>query len=164
MSYLLFVRSATDLDRVCREVNEFLDYQGRQSLPASRKVHGVWIDPDTLFHIPRVLVPPSWRASDRGFLIRESFGVSGMWQLAGLQVPAEVTHGQDLPRLMIESLHGLAEGTYGLFAPVFNGDTDRPAMREALSRLHRRYPGGLAPPLAQDRHSGALERLGGLDV
>lgn len=164
MSYLLFVRSAADLDRVCGEVNEFLDFQDRQPLSVSNKVHGVWIEPDTLFRIPALLVPPSWRASDRGILIQESFGVSGVWQLAGLQVPTEVTHGQDLPRLVIEALQGLDEGSDGLFAPVFNGDTSRPAMREELSRLHRRYPGVLAPPFIQDRHSGALERINGLDV
>ena len=163
MSYLLFVRSVDDLGRVQREVSEYFAFRSREPVPIATELHGVWIDPATLSQVPELLIPPSWQAAERGFRIPESLGVSGVWQLARLHAPVEVTPQQELPDRLIESLHGLAGAPTGLFAPVFTGGVSRAVMREELLRLRQRFPGGLAAPWVQDPQTGALESLNDLD-
>ncbi|MGA7966431.1 MAG: hypothetical protein WCB49_11195 [Gammaproteobacteria bacterium] len=158
MGYLLFVRSVADMERVCQEVSEFFAFQNRQPSPAAQVLHGVWIESNTLLRIPTTLVPPPEQDWDKGCFIRQSFGVSGIWELALLHFPAHGTCVQGFPDLIIDALRGLADGAAGLFAPVLTGGAGRPAMGEELFRLRRRYPGGLAAPLVQDPHTGALEQ------
>lgn len=164
MSYLLFVRSLAELGRACREVSEYFAFQCREPLPVSHELHGVWIEPDTLSQLPEILIPPSWQASERQFRIPETLGVSGVWQLARLRAPVDVAAAQELPDRVIESLRGVAGGPAGLFAPVFTGGASRSVMREEMTRLRQRYPGGLAAPWVQDPQTGALEALGDLEV
>ena len=159
MSYLLFVRSLGDLDRACREVSEFFAFQSRQPSSIPPVLHGVWIEPDAVLHIPLKLAPPSSNGSDQSILVRESFGVSGIWELALLRAPSKVTFGRQFPDPIIESLRGLAAGAPGLFAPVFTGGMSREEMGEALGRLQRRHPGVLTAPLVQHPGNGALETL-----
>lgn len=163
MSYLLFARSVAELSRVRREVSEYFAFRSREPVPVSTELHGVWIEPDSLSQVPEILIPPSWQASERGFRIPESLGVSGVWQLARLHAPTGVSPDQELPDRLIESLHGLAGGPTGLFAPVFTGGASRAVMREELLRLRQRYPGGLAAPWVQDPQTGALESLNDLE-
>lgn len=157
MSYLLFVRSPADLKRACREVSEYFAFQGRTSRSVPHKVHGAWIEPNTLSRIPLTLLPAVWPSNTHGFAIRERFGVSGIWELARLDVPPEVSGPPALPDSIIDSLRGLAGAEAGLFAPVFTGRLSRPAMDRELSRLRLRYPDVVASPLLQDPHDGALD-------
>jgi len=159
VSYVLFVRSPADLERACREVSEYFAFQGKVSRSVPHKVHGAWIEPNTLSRIPLTLVPAVWSAGAHGLAIRERFGVSGIWELARLDVPPEVSGPPALPDAIIDSLRVLAGAEAGLFAPVFNGRLSRPAMDRELSRLRRRYPDVLASPLLQDPHDGTLDCL-----
>lgn len=156
MSYLLFVRSSSALDRACREVSEFLAYQRLQGSPAIHTLHGVWIGCGDLPPIASMLESASRHACDQGIAIVNSVGVSGIWELARLQVQADVTADAVFPERLVEALRGLAAGVEGLFAPVFAGGTSRSDLREELSRLRTRYPGGIAAPLVQEPESGAL--------
>jgi hypothetical protein len=158
VGYLLFVRSSTDMERACQEVSDFFAFQSRQPATAGQVLHGVWIESNTLSRIPTTLVPPAEQDWDKGFFIRQSFGVSGIWELARLHFAPHVTCVQGFPDCIIDSLRGLADGTAGLFAPVFSDGTGRSAIGEELFRLRCRYPGGLAAPWVQDPHTGVLEQ------
>lgn len=159
MGYLLFVRSCADLDRACREVSEFLSFQSRQPSSGTQVLHGIWVEPNTLSRIPTTLVPPE-RTWDQGLSIRQSFGVSGIWELARLHAPAQWADVQGFPDLIIDCLRGLGEEPTGLFAPVLSSGASPGAVGAELARLQSRYPGILGTPFVQDPHTGALERYG----
>lgn len=159
MSYLLFLRSSADLERACRDVSDYFAFRRTLSGPASLSLYGAWIEPNTLSCIPLALVPPVWPSGNHGFAIQERFGVAGIWQLARLDVPPEVSRLHALPDAIIDSLRGIAGAEAGLFAPVFDGALTHSAMDQELKRLRTRYRGMVAPPLVQNAHDGALERL-----
>lgn len=161
MSYLLFVRAASDLERACREVSDYFAFQRRQAGPGPQTLHGIWIEPNTLSFLPVRLVSPPWRPNGEAMPLGESFGVSGIWELARVQVPPAVLPARDFPDAIIESLRGLASGQVGLFAPVFASDLVAEAVNGELIRLRQRYPGALAPPLLQDPDNGVLEYAAG---
>lgn len=157
MSYLLFVRSSEDLERACREVSEYFAFRQRQSGVASHTVLGVWIDASTVSRIPLALVPPAWPSSDHGFPIRERFGVSGIWELARIELPPHALESRGSPDPVIDSLRGIPGAEDGLFAPVFTRALRPSAMDRALRRLRCRYPNSLAPPVVQNPDSGSLD-------
>lgn len=156
MSYLLFVRSASDLERACREVSDYFAFQRGQGGAGPYTLHGIWIEPNALAFLPVRLVPPSWHPDGGALLVGESFGVSGIWELARVEIPPAVLPDRDLPDAFIESLRALAGGGTGLFAPVFRSDLGAAAVNGELARLRQHYPGALTSPLLQDPENGAL--------
>lgn len=164
MSYLLFVRTTVDLDRACREVSEFFAFQHRQASFVCHELHGIWIDPDAVLHVPHARLANTADDCDRSFWISESFGVAGVWQLAWLHALEEVQSDQEMPDRIIESLRGLERGGSGLFAPVFPRGETESAINETLTRLWRRYPDSFAAPLVQDPANGALEPMRTLGI
>lgn len=161
MSYLLFVRASSDLDRACREVSGFFALQNRRAAPVSHTVCGVWIEPTALQRIPLIL---SRHASEAELLVRECYGVSGIWQLGQLVGPPAGAPDAQVPDAIIESLRRLDGEAKGRFAPVFSGRVSRAAVDEEWLRLRRRYPAGLAPPLVQDPNNGALQMVNDLSL
>lgn len=159
MGYLLFLRSVTDMPRACREVSEFFAFQRRHLSLETCELHGVWIEADTVLGIPPLLTPSASQASEQPLLAPESFGVSGIWELARLRQPrARPVH--QVRDQLIEALRELpASGPAGVFAPVFAPGTPRSHLRAELHRLRRRYPEGLAAPLVQDRATGSIQPL-----
>lgn len=156
MNYLLFVRAMGDLGRACHEVNEYFAFRGRHSSLAPHRLHGAWIGESALSCIPFTSASPSRAANERCILNQESFGVSGIWELARIHVPSTLANAQRLPDAIIDALRDIAGAEAGLFAPAFFSDISESAAREEFDRLHARYPGALAPPLIQDADTGEL--------
>lgn len=156
MGHLLFVDSASELDRACREISEYFSFRRRQSSLTSHALYGAWIEPNALSCIPFTLAPPSWPSSERCFLIQESFGISGIWELARLHVASKSTGVLRFPDLIIEALCAVPGAKVGLFAPVFATDQDDSEVSTELDRLNACYAGLLAPPLMQCPDTGEL--------
>lgn len=157
MKYLMFVRSCTDLDRACREASDLLVRKSREPPAALHRLYGVWIESGILSYIPEQLDSPSLQANGQRVLVVESVGVAGVWELARLQLPAEVVAAPGFPELLVEALRGLAADSVGVFAPVLSGAMSRAAREEIVNRLAGLYPAGLAAAWIQDPNNGALE-------
>lgn len=166
--FLLLVRSSDDVPRACRDVGEFLAFQ-RARLPTRHaeqdwRLIGIWLDPLMVDPPPEVWGPVSV-SSPHPLRIRESVGLSGIWQLCWLDADHDResadlhTIRETLVSALIEEQPPRQQPGTPQFVPAFDSDDDRHSVLLHTERLRELFPGLIGEPMTWNRATGALAAL-----
>lgn len=161
MSLFTLVQSLADLPRACDELSDFLALRRKRGTPPLREaLLGIWVEAHWVANLPCVL---EWRESlavHQTARVRETAGVSGIWMLCWLDVPAGA---RPLSRgALVESLLAAFERYRGdapppCFVPVFDAGALAGETQAEMRRLTAGYRELLLAPLYQNPITGRLE-------
>ena len=160
---LLFIRTADDLVKACRQVDEFFAFcRGRQSGSfADGRLLGAWIDEHTVTELPPELALPLPTNKAITLALRETFSLWGVWTVASIELPRlETMAGAELSHdLVLDALLALARGDpgrAGRYSPAFARDMPKKQVRAEIKRLNTRYPLRIERPIYYDSVTGGL--------
>ncbi|MDP2320518.1 MAG: hypothetical protein Q8O42_14415 [Acidobacteriota bacterium] len=162
MSFILFVRSAHDLDRACREAGALLAFRRHAGAgpPAGEDVLAIWLTRHLIGAPLRLSVRPA-AGDGLEVCVTESFGMSGIWELGRIE-PVEgrpAGWAAQLPgKAWSDALTAVGEATGepGVYAPVFSLDTPPDQVADELRRLRAHDPAHSGVPAIQDPRTGRL--------
>jgi len=162
-SLLLFVRTADDLARACREVGElFASCRCRRSGSfADRRILGAWIDEHAVTELPQGLNLRLPSNQTILLAVRETFALWGIWAVALIEsVCLETKAGMELSHdIVLDALIALEQcdtAKVGRYLPAFARDTPKKQVRAEIKRLNIRYPLQIEQPIYYDPVTGKL--------
>ena len=160
---LLFIRTADDLVKVCRQVEEFFAFcRGRQSGSfADGRLLGAWIDEHAVIELPPELVLRLPANKTIMLALRETFSLWGVWAVASIELPRlETMAGTALSHdLVLDALLALAGDNprkVGRYSPAFARDMPKNRVRAEIKQLDTRYPLRIGRPIYYDSVTGGL--------
>ena len=157
MTIIALLKDNADLERACQELGDFFAFKWQKHFAScSDQLIGIWIDTNIDLEPDSITI----NHSSYSARIRETVGLSGIWNLCWIDVPDAKASLTILTReALVQALAAKNQGSdisRGQFIPVFSSDTPKDVFDAEMKTLRLLPFTKILEPAFQDCDTGRL--------